>query len=169
MQRSNPNMWMIRAGQDAHVLDYFLEREIAYLGWDDTGPVYLETVRENLASSVEKANPTLSPLAVRNATRCIWEFCREIRIGDNVVTYDPQQRLYHIGIIRSDAEYKTVIWHYADTGKAFEAPGYERRVNWVRAVSRDSLSQSARNHLGRPPTHFLLPEEVSEEIRRLRR
>lgn len=108
----------------------------------------------------------MSPVGVGNATRCIWEFCCEVQIGDTVVTYDPSQRLYDVGIVESDAKYGNIIWH-ADTGEPFTEPGYIRKVDWVTVVSRDALSVIARNSLGRPPTHFQLPAEVSEEIRRL--
>lgn len=167
MEIPGSNMWMIRAGQDGHVLPYFLDQRIAYLGWDDTGIIYPETTREDLRDRVARANPMITFSAVGNATRCIWEFCREVQIGDAVVTYDPRQRLYHIGIVRSDAEYGTVVWHYADTGQPFEDWGYVRQVDWVTTFLRDALLQTARNSLGRPPTHFLLPAEVSKEIRRL--
>ena len=160
-------MWMIRAGQDGHVLPYFLDQRIAYLGWDDTGIIYPETTKENLRGRVARANPMLTLGAVGNATRCIWEFCREVQIGDTVATYDPQQRLYRIGGVRSDAEYGTVIWHNAGTAEPFEDWGYVRQVDWVTTLPRDSLSQTARNNLGRPPTHFLLPADVADEIRLL--
>ena len=167
MEITNSNMWMIRAGEDGHVLPYFLDEDIAYLGWDDTGIIYPETGREELRGRVARANPMLTSSAVGNATRCIWEFCCEVQVGDFVVTYDPQQRLYHIGIVRSDPEYGTVIWHYADTGEPFEDYGYVRQVDWVTTVTRDCLSVTTRNSLGRPPTHFQLSAEVSAELRRL--
>ncbi len=168
MEIPNSNMWMIRAGQDGHVLPYFLDEGIAYLGWDDTGIIYPETTREELRSRVAHANPMLTSRAVGNATRCIWEFCCEVQVGDFVVTYDPQQRLYHIGIVKSDAEYGTVIWHYVDTGEPFEDYGYVRQVDWgTSSISRDRLSPAAQIYLGRPPTHFQLPDDVSAEIRRL--
>ena len=167
MVASSDKMWMVRAGQDGHVLPYFLDQRVAYLGWNDTGTVYSETTREELRGRVARANPMLTHSGVGNATRCIWEFCREVQIGDSVVTYDPQQRLYHIGIVRSDAEYRTIIWHYAYTGDPFEEPGYVRGIDWIATVFRDRLSPAAQRHLGRPPTHFQLPAEVSAEIRQL--
>ena len=127
----------------------------------------LKLPEKDLRGRVARANPMLTFSAVGNATRCIWEFCCEVQIGDAVVTYGPQQRLYHIGIVRSDAEYGTVVWHYGNTGERFEDWGYVRQVDWVTTLVRDALSQTARNSLGRPPTHFQLPAEVSKEIRRL--
>ena len=167
MELPNATMWMVRAEWDGTVLHHFLNEGIAYLGWDETGIIYPETTREELRDRVERANPTMHPNAVGNATRCIWEFCREVQIGDTVVTYDPRRRLYHIGTVESDAKYGFGLWVDPTTGDECEVRRYVRRVDWVSVVRRDDLSVTARNNLGRPPTHFQLPAEVSEEIRRL--
>ncbi len=111
----------------------------------------------------------MHPNAIGNATRCIWEFCREVRIGDTVVTYNPPERLYHIGVVRSDADFEidTGIWVDHATMDEYEVPRYVRKVDWGPTVSRDRLSPAAQKYLGRPPTHFRLPAEIVEEIRRL--
>ena len=167
MELANTNMWMIRAGQDGHALPHFLGEGIAYLGWGATGVIHPETTRAELRSRVARADGSLTPTGIGNATRCIWEFCCEVQVGDAVVTYEPQQRLYHVGIVRSNAEHGNVIWGpWGDWGEC-KSLGYIRKVDWVSAVPRDSLSATARNSLGRPPTHFQLPAEVSEEIRGL--
>ena len=159
------NMWMIRAEWQGTVLHHFLNEGIVYLGWGETGIICLETTREELRGRVERANPGYR--GVGNATRCIWEFCQEVRIGDTVVTYDPPARLYHVGVIKSDADYGTGFWIDPATLDKYEVPRYVRKVNWSATVSRDLLSPAAQRYLGRPPTHFQLPAEVSEEIRRL--
>ena len=111
----------------------------------------------------------MHPNAIGNATRCIWEFCREVQIGDAVVTYDPDQRLYHIGVVRSGAEYDATggIWVDPATLFEYEVLRYVRTVNWGPTVSRDQLSPASQRYLGRPPTHFQLPAEVRDELRRL--
>ena len=167
MQLPNTNFWMIRAGQDGHVLHRFRNQGIAYLGWGETGHIHPETSEADLRYLVEKANPAVPLREAGHITRMIWGFCCEIAVGDAVVTYEPQRRLYHIGIVKSDAEYKTVIWGPWRDWDEFEQPGYVRQIDWVSTISRDSLSQTARNSLGRPPTHFQLPAAVSAEIRRL--
>ena len=165
MERANTNMWMIRAGQDRHVLPHFLGKRIAYLGWGETGVIYPETTKQELKDRVERANPGYR--GVGNATRCIWEFCQEVRIGDTVVAYDPLARLYHVGVVKSDAEYGTGIWVDPVTREEIEVPRYMRRIDWMTTVHRDRLSPAAQRYLGRPPTHFRLPAEISEEIIRL--
>ena len=158
-------MWMCRAERAGTVLHNFLNEGIAYLGWGETGVIYQETTKQELRGRVEQANPGYR--GVGNATRCIWEFCQEVRIGDTVVTYDPPARLYHVGVIKSDAEYGIGIWVDPVTLDECEVPRYVRKVDWIDTVSRDRLSLAAQRYLGRPPTHFRLPAEVSAEIRRI--
>ena len=160
-------MWMIRAGQDGHVLHEFLENGIAYLGWGETGAIYPEITRATLRYRVERANPTLPVSSLALVPGMLLNFCLEVKIGDHFVTYDPQQRLYHIGTVKSDAEYETVVWGPWENWDRFEDPGYKREVDWNITLSRDFLSPAAQRYLGRPPTHYKIPYEVSEEIRRL--
>lgn len=167
MELPNTNMWMCRAEWAGTVLHHFLSEGVAYLGWGETGDIHPEITREELRRRVERANPGYK--GVGNATRCIWEFCQEVQVGDGVVTYDPQRRLYHVGVVRSDADYEidTGIWVDPATLDEYEVPRYVRKVDWGSTTSRVRLSSAAQRYLGRPPTHFQLPAEISEEIRRL--
>jgi len=142
---TNTNMWMIRAEWSGTVLDHFLDDSIAYLGWGETGEIHTETTRQELRSRVDRENPAMHPNAIGNATRCIWEFCREVQTGDAVVTCDPDQRLYHIGVVRSGAEYDATggIWVDPATLFEYEVPRYVRTVNWGPTVSRDQLSPAS--------------------------
>ena len=166
MELPDSNMWMCRAEWAGTVLHHFLNKDIAYLGWGKTGVIYPETTRQELRDRVGRANPTMHPNAVGNATRCIWEFCREVQIGDAILTYGPPTRLYHVGVVKSDADYRTGIWVNPVTLDECEVPRYVRKVDWGATISRDRLSPASQRYLGRPPTHFQLPAEVREEIRR---
>ena len=167
MEQSEQKMWMVRAGQNGTVLHHFLEQGIAYLGWGNSGVVQPETTVAELQSRIEADDPGIRPGAAGQAARKIWQFCRDIQVGDDIVTYDPAQRQYHIGQVESDADYTDVTWVDLATGGEFEERGYVRRVAWGRTVPRSALSAPARNYLGRPPTLFVLPAAVSEELRRL--
>lgn len=167
MEQIEGKMWMVRAGQNGNVLHHFLGKGIAYLGWGKSGEVYPETTVAELQGRIEADNPDISPRPAGQAARKIWQFCQEIRVGDDIVTYDAGQRRYHIGRVESDAEYTDVTWVDLATGAEFEEKGYVRRVDWDRTVARGALSGPARNYLGRPPTLFALPEAVVAEVRGL--
>ena len=164
MEQGEQKMWMVRAGQKGNVLHHFLDKGIAYLGWGKSGVVNSDTTIAELQGRIEADNPDIRPGAAGQAARKIWQFCQEIQVGDDIVTYDAGQRRYHIGRVESDAEYTDVVWVDLATGNEFEEPGYVRRVAWGRTVARGALSGSARNYLGRPPTLFELPEAVEAEV-----
>lgn len=167
MEHSNRKIWMVRAGQKGNVLHHFRDKGIAYLGWGNSGIVHSATTVAELQSRISADNPGISSNAAGQAARKIRQFCQDIQVGDDIVTYDTGQRLYHIGRVESDAEYTGVIWVDLATGDEFGEPGYVRRVAWNRTVPRSALSAPARNHLGRPPTLFDLPASVAAELRRL--
>ena len=166
MEQSEQKMWMVRAGQKGNVLHHFRDQGIAYLGWGNSGVVHPETTVAELQRRIEVDDPSISPRAAGQAARKIYQFCRDIQVGDDIVTYDAGQRLYHIGRVESDAEYTDVTWVNLTTGNEFEEKGYVRRVAWGRIVPRSALSAPARNYLGRPPTLFALPATVGAELRR---
>ena len=84
-----------------------------------------------------------------------------------MVTYDPQGRQYHIGVVKSDASDGAVIWVEPGTGEEFEEVGYIRRVDWVCAIDRDALSEGVRNALNPQLSHFRVSEVAAAEVRRL--
>jgi restriction system protein len=79
----------------------------------------------------------------------------EIHKGDGVVSYDPSRRVYLVGVIEGDPEYKPEL---------FEELPRVRAVRWNAEVSKDKLSVSTRNSLGAISTLFQLPPEAAEEI-----
>lgn len=166
MEQGEQKMWMVRAGQRGNVLHHFLDQGIAYLGWGESGIVHPETTVAELQSRITAGDPGISRNAAGQAARKIRQFCQDIQVGDDIVTYDTGQQRYHIGRVESDAEYTGVAWVDLATGNDIDEPGYVRRVAWGRTVPRSALSAPARNQLGRPPTLFELPASVAAELRR---
>ena len=123
MEHNDRKMWMVRAGQKGNVLHHFLDKGIAYLGWGESGIVHPETTVAELQSQIAADNPGISPNAAGQAARKIRQFCNDIQTGDDIVTYDTGQRLYHIGRVESNAEYTGVIWVDLATGQDLESEG----------------------------------------------
>ena len=94
----------------------------------------------------------------RPATRAVWlgmvkRFLREIEIGDDVLTYDPNERIYFLGRVDSGAKWR-------------DAPQPRfRDVTWTQKVPRDSLSIGTRNRLGSIATLFRVGEDAAREVR----
>ena len=96
--------------------------------------------------------------ALPNIVGMLKRFSRVVRVGDDVVTYDPKRRLVHVGIVKSDVSDGTVIWVDLATGNEVEEPGYIRQVDWVGAIDRDALSKDVRNALNPRMSHFRISE-----------
>ncbi len=167
MVASSDRMWMIRAGRNGTVLHRFLEGRVAYLGWGEVGPISRTDTRENVRHRLDETYPYESAGARPNVVGMLRRFSCEVRVGNAFVTVDPQRRLCHIGVVRSDADHKTVIWVDLATGDEFEHYGYVRKVDWDGAVSWDILTAKARRTLNGQLSHFRIRDEVRAEIRRL--
>jgi len=89
------------------------------------------------------------------------KFIYEMKKGDSVLTYSPENREYMLGEIVSDYSYE-----YA---KKFSFDGsyysHIRYVKWKKdRISRDSLSQTTKNSLGSTLSVFEIQQEQKEEI-----
>ena len=159
-------MWMVRAGRNGATIQHFLDEGAAYIGWG-VGPIQDTDTDANIGRRVEEAGLCDSPGALPNIVGMLKRFSWEVRVGDDMVTYDPQGRRYHIGVVKSDASDGAVIWVDPDSGEEYEETGYIRRVDWVGAVDRDALSEGVRNALNPQLSHFRVGEVAAAEVRGL--
>ncbi|MYC32359.1 MAG: hypothetical protein F4X64_04205 [Chloroflexi bacterium] len=167
MDLPNTKMWMIRAGRDGTVIHHFLNEDVAYLGWG-IGVIRPTDTNANIRQRLRECYPQENPGALPNIVGMLKRFSCEVRIGETLVTYDPQRRLYHFGIAKSDAEHQHVVWVDLATGNEVDDElGYVRKVDWVSTLSRDSLSKFTQNALNPQLSHFRVSDQASEEIRRL--
>ena len=167
MHIPNTKMWMIRSGRNGTVIHRFLNECAAYLGWGVVGPVHPTDSNASIRRRLDESYPYEKPGALPNIVGMLRRFSCEVRIGDAVVTYDPQRRQYHIGIVKSDVKHRIVTWVDLATRDDFDDLGYVRKVDWVSTISRDSLSSTARKGLNPQLSHYRISAKASEEIRRL--
>lgn len=168
MHIPNTKMWMIRSGRNGTVIHRFLNECAAYLGWGVVGPVHPTDSNASIRRRLDESYPYEKPGALPNIVGMLRRFSCEVRIGETFVTYDPVRRLYHIGVVKSDAECQVVPRVDLATGMEFEVPGYVRDVNWLSATSRDALTRSTQNALNPQLTHYRISAVASAELRRLR-
>jgi restriction system protein len=95
-------------------------------------------------------------------TRASWasqmlRFVTKLKIGDDVVTWDRERRLYVVGKITSDYEWAPNV--------LADAP-HVRRVKWTGAAPRDRLAAPTRNSLGSVLTLFEIPPDAAKDILR---
>lgn len=132
---------MVRAGGGGSYVEEFLADNFVALGWK-VPPV----LASESDASVEVKFAKAFPLA-KLGSRRVWasqvkRFVREVAVGDAVMTYDPERRLYFTGRVVSAVEWRE-----------HSLPCF-RRVEWTHQVERDTLTLEARNSLGSIATFF---------------
>jgi len=156
MSSKNNKTWMIRAGERARFIDYFLENNLIAIGWTDLEEIETKWDYETLKSDVRETYPDQSDGYINQSTSQIWKFVHDFKIGDQVITYDPSTRQYYRGKIKSGYTYEP------DTEFEFHNV---RKVEWEEyPYDRDAFDTATKNTLGSILTLFELPETIVEEF-----
>lgn len=114
------------------------------------------TPKSEIAKKYREALPNDSKASQANQVGQVLRFLNEVRQGDEVTTYDPDRRLYLLGKIESDSEFRPDLIP--------ELPN-ARQVAWTHGVPRDTLTVATRKTLGAIQTLFRLGSEASQELR----
>lgn len=145
-------MYMVRAGRHNYLFDRFRELSIVAIGWNELGDISKIKDIDELKISL-KDEFGYKPQTVNMNAGQINRFVREMKIGDNVVTYNFVERIYLIGEIVSDYFYDL----------SFEYPN-QRQVKWLGKVYRDELTTSTKNSLGSIATIFEIKDTARQEL-----
>ena len=152
------NMWMVRAGENAFLIDDFIELNIVSIGWqlgDLSNKNYddIKKLMNNVYSEYDKNRLS------KNASQ-INKFVNEFKINDYVISYNSFNRKYYVGKIVSDYYYSNLLT------KKYNKDCYShfRNVEWLGEVSRDDLKNNSRKSLNGLMTIFSINSEIMEEI-----
>jgi restriction system protein len=151
-------MWMVRAGQGGRFAEEARSRGIVGLGWEGIGDPNLFETKGELISAIKGVYPDYSDGTAASSASQLWRFKNELKAGDAVITYDSGTRNYHIGSITGGP-----VFSPSDV----EEFAFQRSVVWQDAVSRDLLTDDARNRLGSVLTLFKVPLEIEQELKAL--
>jgi restriction system protein len=151
---SNPTTWMVRAGKGAYLAEDFLKKNMVSIGWQHIGDLSKVKDLDELRERYRKAYPGHKPGKIILCSGQINRFRNEFKIGDQVLTYNAQDRTYSLGLIDSDYEY-----HPENNDQP-----HWRRVKWLRKIDRDGLSTATKNTLGSAMTLFLIDDETLDEL-----
>jgi len=149
-------IWVVRAGRRGVFAEDFIAEGFVGIGFEEAGWLDENASDDDIEGAVARGYSTKKKGSRRVSAGQIKRFFREVQAGDPVCTYEPNQRLFVLGTIRSEIERR-------DGHKLFRS----RRVDWTHKVARDQLSAGARNSLGAILTLFRLNEMVSGELARL--
>lgn len=153
-------MWMVRAGQGATLVEDYLSQGIVTIGWLYGEDLSSVTDRDALDARLRSAYPDQTDAQVRSGVSQVGRFLFDFSVGDKVITYDPPNRVYHVGAISGPYAFRRDLEFVAPDGRH----QHTRPVRWIGKVNRDDLSVSARNTLGAIMTIFLINDDVQSEI-----
>lgn len=148
-------MWMVRAGERAWRFDEFEKGQLVSIGWENLGSLAGLAVREEFSRRVAERYPDGKREWIAASAGQVYRFVRELKVGDAVVTYNPAERIYLLGTVTGEYQYKP---------QASADQPHQRTVKWRGRVARDGLSVATRNSLGAISTLFTLPSEAATEI-----
>lgn len=147
--------WMVRAGDNNELVPVWRGKGVVSIGWPQLGNPKQYQSREAL---FQKANQTYfdeKPASCRSWASQVWRFSHDIKTGDRVISYTKDKREYLIGTIISAFEHNSSIVSH-------EYPNV-LNVKWEsQQISRDLLSQGAKNSLGSILTVFRVDDWGSE-------
>ncbi len=132
-------MWMVRAGRGGDNIEDFIKHGLVALGDSRLGKLDPSSKKEDLLKLFAAKYPE-----EKEGSRAVWasqfvRLIREIKIDDEVVTFDRDHRLYFIGMVTGE---------YAWEPSLISDKPHLRRVLWKYQVPRDLLRADTRNALG---------------------
>ena len=148
-------MWMVRAGENARSIEDFLQKKIIAIGWKLVGDLTNVKSANEIKEKIRKEYPHFKDGKTNISAATLFKFKNEFRVGQLVLTYDPNERLYWIGEITSDYEYRP---------NELENLIHYRSVKWIKSVERDTLSTKSKNSLGSTVTIFKIADDTKEEL-----
>ena len=147
-------LWMVRAGEGAFLIDDFLTKNIVSIGWNTIGDLSKVNNLDKLKELIREKFPDYKDGQIISSAGQIYRFLSEFKKGDCVMTYNPSERTYSIGEIESDYRFDEKISEYF----------HVREIKWIGKVRRDDLSTSTKNTLGATLTIFEIPKQAREEL-----
>ena len=146
--------WMIRAGRGGVYAPSWLERGVVGIGWDFDGADIAAMDREQIRAAYCCIHPGDSKGKVAAGVGQVYCFAHDMTTGSTVVMYDPESRLYHLGVITGSCVAVCDM----------DGVTYTRDVMWGETAPRDVLSPSSKNSLGGIQTIFAVSDEVMADL-----
>ncbi len=153
-------MWMVRAGENAFLIDDFKELNIVAIGWEigDLTGKSSDEIKRIMAKKYPDANKT--SLGINSAQ--VIKFVHDFKIGDWVISYNPKTFKYLIGKITSDYYYSDKLAKRHNSVNEFYSQ--LRDVEWLGEAKRDDLSPAALKPLKSVLTIFNLNDAAKNNI-----
>lgn len=145
---------MIRAGRGGVYASDWLEHGVIGIGWDFDGADIAAMNREQIRAAYGLSHPGDSKGKVAAGVGQVYRFAHDTTTDSTVVMYDPESRLYHLGVITGPCVAVCDM----------DGVTYTRDVTWGETAPRDVLSPSSKNSLGGIQTIFAVSDEVMADL-----
>lgn len=151
--------WGIHAGKTGDADSLFLNSNhpCIAIGWDAMGDLSgIADDREAFKKRLVEVYPDTKAGAINTVAGMPYRFCYEMKIGDYVVYPSTRDKKIHIGKIKGDYEYKPSLSKtYCNV----------RKVEWLKAVPRTSVSQGALYEIGSALSLFQVKNYVDDVLK----
>lgn len=145
---------MVRAGDNNELIPIWLRQQIVSIGWPDLENPKHVTTKEQLLEKADLVYTEEKPQTRSSWVSQVWRFSREIEIGDRIISYSKEKREYIVGSVVED--------YFYDDSNENPYPN-SLKVKWeTNKITRDALSQAAKNSLGSVLTVFRIDQWGSE-------
>ena len=151
-------MWKVNAGRRSALASDFLDRKVVAIGWREAGDYSQDKSFAQILERISAAYPDQTDRQKQVSAGQIWRFLTEVQVGDPVLTYEPANRLYHLGVIKGAPRFAP---------DEIQSLPVQRAVDWLSSVSRDNLSDAARGRLGAILTLFKVAPSAAAELNSL--
>lgn len=155
------NMWIVRAGENAFLIDDFKDLNIVAIGWGmgDLSGMSSDEIKLLMA----KEDPNASNVSLGINSGQVIRFVCDFKIGDWVISYNPKTRNYLVGKIASDYYYSSKLAEkYNSDGNYFF--NHTHDVEWIGEACRDDLKEVSLKPLKNPMTIFYLNDSAKNNI-----
>ncbi len=153
-------MWMVRAGENAFLIDDFKKSNVIAIGWE-IGDLSGKTP-DDIKQIMGQYYPDANNKSLGNNAGQVIKFVCDFQIGDYVITYNPETHNYLVGLITSDYYYSDKLYKKYNENETFYH--HFRDVEWIGETNKNNLKQIALKPLKNPMTVFHLNYSAKADL-----
>lgn len=129
------NYWLISAGEQSRLWDQFQAENMIAVGWDYLGDLINYDSKEAVERKItEQRADGVRPV---NDTKAVWDFYREIQIGDVLYAKEGTRRILARGVVTGD-------YYFDDEASEYK---HRRKVEWHQVGKWDTHQTFAQKTL----------------------
>src|SRR5437867_9153677 len=131
-------LWLVRAGRLGENENYDLSNNVVTIGWNQLPDLSSIKQKSDLETLYFRTEHNAKKMQAANHVGQIWNFFKEIKIGDLVALPLKSQSLIALGKVESEYQHGEI------------APGirHYRKIKWLKSIPRSEFDQDILYSLG---------------------